>query len=92
MNGRNGLIVIDTTSNKIIDRFTVAPDKKRFFLNIAVDAKNSRAFITDPDLPNVLVVDIGNGNVLSKIDVINSWPLFITRSVRRFILPIATPN
>ncbi|WP_404681023.1 7-bladed beta-propeller protein YncE [Raoultella terrigena] len=72
VNGRNGLIVIDTTSNKIIDRFTVAPDKKRFFLNIAVDAKNSRAFITDPDLPNVLVVDIGNGNVLSKIDVINS--------------------
>ncbi|VTN13441.1 Uncharacterised protein [Raoultella terrigena] len=37
-----------------------------------MDAKNSRAFITDPDLPNVLVVDIGNGNVLSKIDVINS--------------------
>lgn len=72
VNGRNELIVLDTTSHKIINRFSVEPAKKHFFLNIALDSKNNRAFLTDPDLANVLVVDINTGKVITPIKVINS--------------------
>ncbi|MDY1037727.1 YncE family protein [Lelliottia sp. CFBP8978] len=72
VNGRNELIAVDTTTDKIVSRFTVEPEKKHFFLNIALDSKNNRAFLTDPDLPQVLVVDINTGRVLDHIDVTNS--------------------
>lgn len=72
VNGRNELIAVDTTTDKIVSRFTVEPEKKHFFLNIALDSKNNRAFLTDPDLPKVLVVDINTGRVLDHIDVTNS--------------------
>lgn len=72
VNGRNELITLDTTNHQIINRFTIEPDKKHFFLNIALDAKNNRAFLTDPDLADVLVVDINTGKVIAPIKVINS--------------------
>lgn len=72
VNGKNGLIVVDTQTDKIVSRFNVEPEKKHFFLNIALDSKNNRAFLTDPDLPKVLVVDITTGKVLEHIDVTNS--------------------
>lgn len=36
VNGRNELITLDTTNHQIINRFTIEPDKKHFFLNIAL--------------------------------------------------------
>ncbi|WP_260862371.1 YncE family protein [Citrobacter sp. Marseille-Q6884] len=72
VNGRNELITLDTTHHKIISRFSVEPTKKHFFLNIALDSKNNRAFLTDPDLADVLVVDINTGKVIAPIKVINS--------------------
>ncbi|MEG2590834.1 MAG: YncE family protein [Citrobacter sp.] len=72
VNGRNELITLDTTSQKIINRFAIEPAKKHFFLNIALDTKNNRAFLTDPDLADVLVVDINTGKIISPIKVINS--------------------
>lgn len=72
VNGKNGLIVVDTQTDKIVSRFNVEPEKKHFFLNIALDSKNNRAFLTDPDLPKVLGVDIRTGKVLHHIDVTNS--------------------
>lgn len=72
VNGRNELITLDTTNHQIINRFTIEPDKKHFFLNIALDAKNNRAFLTDPDLADVLVVDLNTGKVIAPIKVINS--------------------
>ena len=72
VNGRNELITVDTQSDTIVSRFSVEPEKKHFFLNIALDSKNNRAFLTDPDLPKVLVVDITTGKVLQHIDVTNS--------------------
>lgn len=72
VNGRNELITLDTTRHKIINRFSVEPAKKHFFLNIALDSKNNRAFLTDPDLADVLVVDIHTGKVIAPIKVINS--------------------
>ncbi|MBI3311274.1 MAG: YncE family protein, partial [Serratia liquefaciens] len=72
VNGRGELITLDATSHKILKRVVVEPTKKHFFLNIAVDSKTGRAFITDPDLPNVLVVDVNSGKILHQIDVINS--------------------
>ncbi|WP_410737974.1 7-bladed beta-propeller protein YncE [Citrobacter portucalensis] len=72
VNGRNELITLDTTNHQIISRFSIELGKKHFFLNIALDAKNNRAFLTDPDLADVLVVDINTGKVIAPIKVINS--------------------
>lgn len=72
VNGRNELITLDTADHHIINRFSIEPAKKHFFLNIALDAKNNRAFLTDPDLADVLVVDINTGKVIAPIKVINS--------------------
>ncbi|MGO2367625.1 MAG: YncE family protein [Serratia sp. (in: enterobacteria)] len=72
VNGSGELITLDTTSHKILKRVVVEPSKKHFFLNIGLDTKTGRAFITDPDLPNVLVVDIDSGKILHQIDVINA--------------------
>lgn len=72
VNGIGELITLDASDNKIISRVKVEPQKKHFFLNIAVDNKNERAFITDPDLPDVLVVSLNDGKILHRIDVTNS--------------------
>lgn len=72
VNGRNEMITVDTMTNKIVAHFSVEPTKKHFFLNIALDAENNRAFITDPDVADALVVDINNSKVITPIKVINS--------------------
>nr|WP_278430772.1 YncE family protein [Serratia grimesii] len=72
VNGSGELITLDAASHKILKRQVVEPTKKHFFLNISLDTKTGRAFITDPDLPNVLVVDTNSGKILHQIDVINS--------------------
>lgn len=72
VNGGGELITLDTASHKILKRVVVEPAKKHFFLNISLDSKTGRAFITDPDLPKVLVVDVKSGKILHQIDVINS--------------------
>lgn len=72
VNGNGELITINASDNKIISRVKVEPQKKHFFLNIALDDKNERAFITDPDLPDVLVVSLKDGKIIDRIKVINS--------------------
>jgi len=72
VNGSGELITLDAGNNKIISRVKIEPQKKHFFLNIALDNKNGRAFITDPDLPDVLVVSLKDGKIIHHIDVINS--------------------
>lgn len=72
VNGSGELITINAEDNKVLARFKIEKEKKHFFLNIAVDSKGERAFITDPDLPNVLVVSLKDGKVIHAIDVINS--------------------
>ncbi|BCG08083.1 receptor [Buttiauxella agrestis] len=72
VNGSGELIILDASDNKILSRTQVEPQKKHFFLNIALDDNKERAFITDPDLPNVLVVSLKDGKIIHQIDVINS--------------------
>lgn len=72
VNGSGELITLDASDNKILSRIKVEPQKKHFFLNIAADDNKERAFITDPDLPNVLVVSLKDGKIIHQIDVINS--------------------
>jgi YVTN family beta-propeller protein len=77
VNGSGELITLDTSDNKILSRIKIEPQKKHFFLNIAVDDNKERAFITDPDLPNVLVVSLKDGKIIHQIDVINSLAVMV---------------
>lgn len=72
VNGDGEFITLDADNYEIRKRLTVEPEKKHFFLNISLDEKKGRAFITDPDLPGVLVVDVNSGKIVHRIDVINS--------------------
>lgn len=72
VNGSGEFITLDASDNKIISRVKIEPQKKHFFLNIALDNKKERAFITDPDLPDVLVVSLKDGKIIDRIKVINS--------------------
>lgn len=72
VNGSGELITINALDNNVLSRFKIDKEKKHFFLNIALDSKAERAFITDPDLPHVLVVSLKDGKVIHAIDVINS--------------------
>ncbi|WP_151993161.1 7-bladed beta-propeller protein YncE [Buttiauxella massiliensis] len=72
VNGSGELITLDASDNKILSRVKVEPQKKHFFLNIALDNNKERAFITDPDLPDVLVVSLKDGKIIDRIKVINS--------------------
>ncbi|SFE41992.1 DNA-binding beta-propeller fold protein YncE [Phytobacter palmae] len=67
-NGDGELLTIDTTSNKILSRKKLQDDgKEHFYLNLSLDTAGHRAFVTDSKEPEVLVVDLRNGNVLQKI-------------------------
>ncbi|MGK9173722.1 YncE family protein [Yokenella regensburgei] len=72
INGSGELVTIDGKDNSIVSRHVIEGNKKHFFLNIALDSKNDRAFITDPDLPNILVVDTRNGKIIHSINNVNS--------------------
>lgn len=72
VNGIGELITINALDNNVLSAFKIDKEKKHFFLNIALDTQSERAFITDPDLPKVLVVSLKDGKVIHAIDVINS--------------------
>ncbi len=72
VNGSGEMITLDAKNYKIKKRLTVEPDKTHFLLNISLDEKKGRAFITDPDVAGVLVVDVTSGKIVHRIDVINS--------------------
>ncbi len=67
-NADGELITIDTADNKILSRKKLLDDgKEHFFINISLDTANERAFITDSNAAEVLVVDTRNGNILAKV-------------------------
>lgn len=72
VNGDSELITLDINSYKIKNRFTLEKGKKRFLLNISLDEKNGRIFITDIENPGVMVVNVINGKIIHTIDVTNS--------------------
>lgn len=72
INGSGELVTLNGKDNAIVSRHVIEGDKKHFFLNIALDSKNHRAFITDPDLPNILVVDTNTGKIIHSINNVNS--------------------
>lgn len=68
-NADGELITIDTGTNKILSRKKLLDDgKEHMLLNISLDVKGQRAFITDSKQPQVLVVDTRDGKVTAKID------------------------
>ena len=68
-NADNEFIVIDTTTNKVISRTKLDQDGEHFYLNVALDTANHRAFITDSKSPQLLVVDTETSKVMKKIDL-----------------------
>ena len=67
-NADGELITIDTADNKILSRKKLLDDgKEHFFINISLDTARQRAFITDSQAAEVLVVDTRNGNILAKV-------------------------
>ena len=67
-NADGDLITIDTADNKILSRKKLLDDgKEHFFINISLDTARQRAFITDSNAAEVLVVDTRNGNILAKV-------------------------
>lgn len=67
-NGDGELLTIDTATNKIIERKKLQDDgKEHFYLNLSLDVKGQRAFITDSKQPEVLVVSLKDGSVISKV-------------------------
>lgn len=68
-NGDGELVTIDTASNKILTRQKLQDDgKEHFYINISLDKAGQRAFITDSKQPELLVVNLKDGKVLSKVD------------------------
>ena len=67
-NADGELITIDTADNKILSRKKLLDDgTEHFFINISLDTARQRAFITDSEAAEVLVVDTRNGNILAKV-------------------------
>ncbi len=68
-NGDGELVTIDTASNKVLTRQKLQDDgKEHFYINISLDKAGQRAFITDSKQPELLVVNLKDGKVLSKVD------------------------
>jgi len=68
-NGDGELVTINTRTNAIEKRQKIDGDKAHFFLNIALDAKGQRAFLSDSKQAQVLVVDLRDQKVIQAIDV-----------------------
>lgn len=67
-NSDGELLTIDTATQKVLSRKKLQDDgKEHFYLNLSLDTAGHRAFITDSKEPEVLVVDLRDGNVLEKI-------------------------
>ena len=68
-NADGELVTINTRLNAIEKRQKVDGDKDHFFLNIALDTKGQRIFLSDAKQPQVLVLDARTQQVIHKIDV-----------------------
>jgi YVTN family beta-propeller protein len=68
-NADGELLTINTRLNAIEKRQKIDADKDHFFLNIALDTKGHRAFLSDSKQPQVLVLDTRTQQVIHRIDV-----------------------
>ncbi len=68
-NGDGELVTINTRLNAIEKRQKIDGDKDHFFLNIALDTKGQRLFLSDSKQPQVLVLDARTQQVIHKIEV-----------------------
>ena len=66
-NADGELITINTRTNAIEKRQKIDGDKAHFFLNIALDTQGQRAFLSDSEQPQVLVVDLRDRKVIQTI-------------------------
>lgn len=64
------LLTIDSEHNQVISRKKLQDDgKEHFYLNLSLDTVNHRAFVTDSQQPEVLVISLNDGKILHKIAV-----------------------
>jgi YVTN family beta-propeller protein len=68
-NGDGELVTINARTNAIEKKQKIDGDKEHFFLNIALDTRGQRAFLTDSKQAQVLVVDLRNQQVIQRVDV-----------------------
>lgn len=68
-NGDGELVTINARTNAIEKKQKIDGDKEHFFLNIALDTRGQRAFLTDSKQAQVLVVDLRNQQVIQRIDL-----------------------
>mgnify|MGYP001163280871 CR=1 FL=1 len=68
-NSDGELVTINTRTNAIEKKQKIDAEKEHFFLNIALDTKGQRAFLSDSKQSQVLVVDLRDQKVIHKIDV-----------------------
>jgi len=68
-NGDGELVTINARTNAVEKKQKIEGDKEHFFLNIALDTRGQRAFLTDSKQAQVLVIDLRNQQVIQRIDV-----------------------
>ncbi|OQV39928.1 hypothetical protein BZ160_16260 [Pantoea vagans] len=68
-NGDGELVTINARTNAVEKKQKIDGDKEHFFLNIALDTRGQRAFLTDSKQAQVLVIDLRNQQVIQRIDV-----------------------
>lgn len=68
-NGDGELVTINARTNAVEKKQKIDGDKEHFFLNIALDTRGQRAFLTDSKQAQVLVVDLRDQQVIQRIDV-----------------------
>ena len=68
-NGDGELVTLNARTNAIEKKQKIDGDKAHFFLNIALDTRGQRAFLTDSKQAQVLVVDLRTQQVIQRIDV-----------------------
>lgn len=69
-NGDGEVLVIDSEQHKILSRWTPGDDKPYLLLNLALDAKTNRLFVTDhSQAKTVLIFDTQSGKVVKRLPV-----------------------
>lgn len=64
------LVTIDSENHKVLSRKKLQDDdKEHFYLNLSLDTAKHRAFITDSQQPEMLVIDLRDNKILHKIAV-----------------------
>lgn len=74
-NGDGELVTINARTNAVEKKQKIDGDKAHFFLNIALDTRGQRAFLSDSKQAQVLVVDLRNQQVIQRIAVPESLAL-----------------